>query len=71
MVFNKTRAVARILGNFGVGFFGPLLASNVAISVFHSGLHFNETLIVAALASSFQTGLALSKEIQSYGETRK
>lgn len=68
MVFKPKRALARILGNFGVGFFGPLIASNAAESIYSIGITFEQSLIIAVLAATFQTGLALSKEVQSYGQ---
>ena len=70
MAFNAKKSSARILGNFGVSFFGPLVAGNVANSLFDSGLTFDQTVIIAALASLFQTGLAISKEAQAYGERK-
>jgi hypothetical protein len=70
MAFHPARAAARIGGNFGVSFFGPLVAGNVAESLYHIGLQFEQTLTIALIASLFQTGLAVSKEVQSYGEKR-
>ena len=70
MAFKAKRALARILGNFGVSFFGPLVGGNVANSLFEVGLSFEQTVIIAAVASMFQTGLAISKEAQAYGERK-
>lgn len=67
MALDAKKSTARILGNFGVSFFGPLVAGGVAESILHVGLTFNETLFIAAIASLFQTGLAVSKEVQHYG----
>lgn len=70
MAFQFKRAAARIGGNFGVSFFGPLIAGNVASSIFDNALTFEQTIIIALLASTFQTGLAISKEAQAYGERK-
>lgn len=70
MVFSLRRALARIFGNFGVSFFGPLLAGNAAESIYNLGMTFEQTIIIALVASTFQTGLAVSKEAQAYGSKR-
>jgi hypothetical protein len=67
MVFNAKKSAARILGNFGVSFFGPLVGGGVAESIFDVGLTFEQTLVIALVASTFQTGLTISKEAQHYG----
>ncbi len=67
MVFNAKRSAARIIGNFGVSFFGPLVGGNVAETLFNVGLTFEQILVIALVASTFQTGLAISKEAQHYG----
>jgi hypothetical protein len=67
MAFNAKKSAARITGNLGVSFFGPLVGGGVAESIFDVGLTFEQTLIIAIVASMFQTGLVISKEVQHYG----
>lgn len=67
MVFNAKKSAARVLGNFGVSFFGPLVGGGVAESIYDVGLSFEQTIIIALVASVFTTSLAISKEIQHYG----
>lgn len=66
----RKRVLARIFGNFGVSFFGPLISSNVAETIFNVGLQFEETVIIAAIAAMFQTGYLLSVEMIRYGERK-
>ena len=69
---NKTRKlIARIGGNFGVSFFGPLVGGNVANSIFPKCITFDQTLIISIIAACFVTGFALSKEAASFGETKE
>jgi hypothetical protein len=63
----RKRAFQRILGNFGVSFFGPLVSGNVAETLFHLGLEFHETLIIASVAALFQTGYTASLEVKEIG----
>ncbi len=71
MAYNAKKAAARILGNFGVSFFGPLVGTNIADSLFNVGITFEQTIMIALIASLFQTGLAISKEAQHYGYQKK
>jgi len=70
MAFSAKKSAARVLGNFGVSFFGPLLGGGVAESIYDVGLGFEQTLVIALVASIFTTGLAISKEAQHYGYTK-
>jgi len=60
--------VARIGGNFGVAFFGPLVGSGVAQTYFQSQIVFEEALLVAFIAAALTTGLSVSYELRKYGE---
>mgnify|MGYP005643335103 FL=1 len=62
------KIAARILGNFGVSFFSPLVSGNIAETVFNMGLTFEQTLIIAFISSIFVTGLTISRELEKYGK---
>jgi len=62
------KRIARIIGNWGMSFFGPLVSGNVAETIFNiNGLTFEITIFIALLGSLFQTGFAISQEVQAYG----
>lgn len=61
------KRIARVIGNFGVAFFGPLLSSNVADSLYDINIDFSQTLIIAMLSAAFQTGFVLSQEVKELG----
>lgn len=61
------RRIARIAGNFGLAFFGPLIASGIAQQVFHNTLEFSLTVAISAISATFTTGLAVSRELLEYG----
>tara|TARA_R110001583_G_scaffold41948_1_gene133415 strand:+ start:4221 stop:4424 length:204 start_codon:yes stop_codon:yes gene_type:complete len=64
------KVFARIMGNFGVSFFSPLVSGNIAETVFNMGLTFEQTLIIALISSVFVTGLTVSRELEKYGKSR-
>ena len=64
------KVAARILGNFGVSFFSPLVSGNIAETVFDMGLTFEQTLIIALISSIFITGLTISRELEKFGKSR-
>ena len=64
------KVAARILGNFGVSFFSPLISGNIAETVFNMGLTFEQTLIIALISSVFVTGLTVSRELEKFGKSR-
>jgi hypothetical protein len=66
----RRRAFQRVLGNLGVSFFGPLVSGNIAETMFHVGLNFAETIIIAAVAAMFQTGYTVSLEVKALGERK-
>ncbi len=69
---NKTRRlIARIGGNFGVSFFGPLVGGNATNSIFPGCITFEQTLIISIIAACITTGFAISKEAAAYGETKR
>lgn len=65
------RELARILGNFGISFFSPLVSGNVAQTVFNIDMTFKQVLIIALIAATFTTGLSISKEAMEYGRKRR
>jgi|SaaInlV_130m_DNA_2_1039683.scaffolds.fasta_scaffold11441_4 hypothetical protein len=69
MVSGK-RVIARLLGNFGISFFSPLVSGNIAVTMFDIGISFNDTLIIAGLSAIFVTGLAMSKELRDWGRSK-
>lgn len=70
MVSGK-RVIARIVGNFGISFFSPLISGNLAEQVFEIGIDFQATLLIAGLSSFIVTGLALSKELRDWGRSKE
>lgn len=68
MVSGK-RVIARLVGNFGISFFSPLVSGNIAVAMFDIGISFQETLIIAGLSSIFVTGLTMSKELRDWGRS--
>jgi len=54
--------LARIIGNFGIAFFSPLVGGNVAETLFELSLTFQQTLIIAFFSAIFVSGLSISKE---------
>ncbi len=68
--FRAKQFALRIIGNWGGAFFGPLVGGNIAGTLFNIDISFQETLIIAFVASIFQTGLVLSREAKYYGEKK-
>ena len=66
----RVKAIARILGNFGVAFFSPLIGGNVADSVFNIDMSLVQVISVALIAAAFTTGLAISREAVEYGKNK-
>lgn len=62
MNIHVQKLIAKLLGNFGIAFFSPLVGGNVAETLFELSLTFNQTLIIAFFSAIFVTGLAISKE---------
>jgi len=60
----KRKLVYKLIGNWGTAFFGPLVSTNVAETIYDIGLTFEQTLIIAGISSVFVTGLVLSREIE-------
>ena len=63
--------LARVIGNFGISFFSPLISGNLAEQIFEMGISFEDTLIIAGLSSIFVTGYTMSKELRDWGRERK
>ena len=64
------RLIVRVLGNWGVSFFGPLVSGNVAETLYDIGLTFENTVVIAGISSIFVTGLVLSREAERYGRRK-
>lgn len=65
------RAIARIMGNFGISFFSPLVGLDVGNSIYGLGVPFEHVLVIAVLSASFTTGLAISKEAVEFGREKR
>jgi len=65
-MFNRKKSVARIVGNWGITFFGPLIGVQLIL-----GPELWQTLLVSAISSSFATGLTMSHELVKYGNSTK
>lgn len=63
------RIIARLVGNFGISFFSPLVSGNIAETLFDIGISFQDTFIIAGLSSIFVTGLSMSKELRDWGQS--
>ena len=70
-MISTRKILARIIGNFGISFFSPLISGNVAETIFEIGISFQDTLIIAGLSSVFVTGYAMSKELRDWGREKK
>ncbi len=68
---NVKKIVARLIGNFGISFFSPLISGNLAEQIFEMGISFEDTVIIAGLSSIFVTGYTMSKELRDWGRTKK
>jgi hypothetical protein len=67
---NTTKFMLRLLGNWGVSFFGPLVSGNVAETIYDIGLSFQETVIIALVSSFFVTGLVFFREVERIGQEK-
>jgi hypothetical protein len=65
------KILARIVGNFGISFFSPLVSGNLSEQIFEIGISFNDTLIISGLSSLFVTGYTMSKELRDWGKQRR
>lgn len=65
------KILARIIGNFGISFFSPLVSGNLSEQIFQMGISFEDTLIISGLSSIFVTGYTMSKELRDWGKQRK
>jgi hypothetical protein len=64
------KSIARVIGNFGMSFFIPLMGSSFAQSYFSNRVDFYESISVGVISASVVTGLAISKELLKYGSKR-
>lgn len=62
MNIHSKKVLARIIGNFGIAFFSPLVGGNVAETLFDLSLTFQQTVIIAFFSAIFVSGLSISKE---------
>ncbi len=64
------KKLARYVGNFGTGFFGPLIGVNTADQLFQVGLSFPEIFIMAVIASALQIGMMISVDAVKFGNDK-
>ena len=64
------KVILRLIGNWGVSFFGPLGSANIADTFYDIGLSFEQIVFIAFLASIIQTGYVVSIEARRIGEKR-
>jgi len=64
------KRIARVFGNFGVGFFAPLGGVSVANYFPWGHITLEQALIIAACTSAVKVGLSLSYEVRRFGENR-
>ena len=62
------KLLLRVIGNWGVSFFGPLVSGNVAETIYDIGLTFEQTIVIAGISSLFVTGLVLAREAERLGK---
>ena len=67
---HRFKGVSRIMGNWGISFFSPLVSLNVAQSYFSIPISFEQTIIISFLSSLFVTGLSVSRELEKYGRAK-
>lgn len=62
--------VVNVLGNFGVSFFSPLVAGNIADSLFDLGVELDKILVISAVSALFITMLSVSKEASEWKKSK-
>ena len=65
------KRIARVVGNFGVGFFAPLGGVSVANYFAPNCVTLEQALIIAACTSAVKVGLSLSYEVRKFGESKR
>ena len=65
------KAVARVLGNFGVSFFSPLISVSIADNLYNIGFTIEQMLAISLISAVFVTGLTLSRELEKYGKSKR
>lgn len=71
MELHFKKSIARMVGNFGVSFFSPLVGTNAAELVFNVGFTMEMAVIIAFFSALFITGLSISKEAVEWGKNGK
>ena len=61
---------ARVASNFGISFLTPLIGINLGNAVFQDHTIFIITILQAFLSASIYTGLAVSKEVRDWSESK-
>lgn len=63
------KGIARVIGNFGISYFSPLVGGNIAESIYDMGLTLEMSMTIAAISALFVTGLSISKEVADWGKS--
>jgi len=69
--FKTKRMIARIAGNWGTSFFGPLVSTNIASSYYEMNIDFGQSVIIALIASTFVTALVFFREVEKWGHAKR
>lgn len=56
------RGGLRVIGNFGMSFFSPLISTNILLNT-----DFLDSVIVSLISASIVTGFAISREVSMLG----
>ena len=65
------KRVARILGNFGIDFFKPLIGINIGLVAFQIPFTVQAMIWSSFIAALIGLGLTISREAIDYGSTKK
>lgn len=64
------KRLVRVVGNFGISFFTPLVGINLSNSIIQNPDVFTITILQALLTASIYTGLSVSKEVKDWSESK-
>ena len=56
------RGALRVMGNFGMSFFSPLISTNILLNT-----EFLDSIIVSLISASIVTGFTISREVSMIG----
>ena len=62
------KLIAKILGNFGVAFFSPLISVNIGENMFDLAITLHQMLVISLISATAVTGMSISKEYAEWGK---